>query len=297
MAIITKHGLKFYDVLFDNSSESLIIESNRLNEYIDYYKKTKIKSFVISMSKMNSIGLTGYQSKNVDFLAETPNIERLKIESCNITDVSGIYNLKNLKGLWLEDLNANVDLSYFSELEILDLNWQKKIKGFGNCTNLKCLILSKFKPKNKTLEELSKLTHLEELKLISSTINSLKGLGELKKLKELDLWNLRNLEIIDEINENTNSLKKLVFENCRKIKNHDYVSNLPNLEWLTFYNCGEMPSIKFIKNLKKLKNFILKKTNVLDGDMTPCIGLEYVVFENKKHYSPKDYEIMHGTYK
>ena len=43
--------------------------------------------------------------------------------------------------------------------------------------------------------------------------------------------------------------------------------------------------ISFIRKMKNLKFFSFVKTNIKDGDITPCLGLEYAGFDDKRHYS------------
>ena len=48
--------------------------------------------------------------------------------------------------------------------------------------------------------------------------------------------------------------------------------------------------------MKNLKTFIFDM-NVLDGDLTPCLGLSYVYSEkNRKHYNVKDKDMPRGKY-
>jgi len=104
-------------------------------------------------------------------------------------------------------------------------------------------------------------------------------------LQKLELNNVSSLEIIDEIEKNSTSIKSLRFDSCKKIKNFEYVSNLKELEVLGLNNCGDIPIIQFIKGLPKLKNLTFVNTSIIDGDISPCIGLDYVSFSDKKHYS------------
>jgi len=98
---------------------------------------------------------------------------------------------------------------------------------------------------------------------------------------------LSKLEYIDDLELNSNTLKHLRFDVCKKIKNHDYVCKLHNLELLAFDKCSEIPTISFIRDLPSLKSFIFVGTNIKDGDLSACIGRDYVGFLNKRHYSHK----------
>jgi hypothetical protein len=58
-----------------------------------------------------------------------------------------------------------------------------------------------------------------------------------------------------------------------------------NLSFLAINDSSEIGTLDFIKPLKKLKHFSFVGTNVADGDLRPCLNIEHVGFNNKKHYS------------
>lgn len=276
MAIIEKDGFKFLDGL---NSDDIVIESDRTYDYIEYIKKNKIKSIYFCDFY--------YMSQDINLLKECNFVESVNINSSEIIDFTGLYYLKNLKNLMINDAKGKVDLSFNTSIEELAMEMNKNISGLELLENIKTLRLWKYRPKSKDLTGLSMLKSLKELGITQSPIVSLKGIGELNKLENLELNYLSKLEYIDEIENNKNTLKTIWFESCRKIKNHDYVSCLTNLEKLSFCECGEINNLNFIKKLANLKYFVFSGTNVIDGNISPCIGLEYVVFTNKKHFSHK----------
>ncbi|WP_247739349.1 hypothetical protein [Bacillus sp. 165] len=160
-----------------------------------------------------------------------------------------------------------------------------------NLKRLRKLSIWKYKPKEKNLEELISLTKLEELKIIQGNLNSLKGSHAFSKLTKLEVNDLRNLEYIDEVEKNSTTLKWIEFDNCSKIKNHSYVSCLRELETLIFARCGDIQNLKFIKEIPKLKHLSFIDSNIVDGDIEPCIGIDFVGFNNKRHYSYKFEEL------
>jgi protein phosphatase 1 regulatory subunit 7 len=81
------------------------------------------------------------------------------------------------------------------------------------------------------------------------------------------------------------SLTYLFFDHCKSTINHEYVTRLHHLYTLAFNDCGAIPSIKFINTMPSLKDIRFGGTDVIDGDMTPCIGFEYAAFTNKKHFT------------
>lgn len=276
MAIIDNDGFMFLDGL---SSEYIVVESNRLDDYIKYINKHKICAIYICSLY--------YFDDNVDFLKECEHVEKINITSTCILNYYGLSYLEKLKVLLLPELKGIVDLNNNQYIEELSIEMNREILGLNKLKNLKTLRLWKYKPKSKNLTELKDLKSIENLKISQSTIQSLNGCEELDKLKSLELSYLSKLESIEEINRINNSLKTLEFVSCKKIKDHECVECLSNLEVLAFNECGEIGSISFIKNMSNLESFVFMGTNIVDGDLSPCIGIKYVAFQDKKHYSHK----------
>ena len=274
MAITEIDGFKFLDGI---SNEYIVVESDRLGEYIEYIRNNKIKAIYIS-------NLYFFHC-NICFLKEFEFIEKINITSTSVTDFSGLNSLHNLKVLLLDDPKGKVNLEHNVMLEELSVDMKNKnISGINKLKKLKILSMCNYNPKSKDLSDISTLNSIEELDIVKSTINSLKGCGELTKLS---ISYSNKLEYIENLVTNKHTLKILEFDSCKKINNFDYVVCLSNLEKLSYNKCGEMESIEFIDKMPNLKSFIFIKTNVINGDLNPCKRLEYVAFDNKRHYSHK----------
>ncbi|MDH4420856.1 hypothetical protein QEZ44_05205 [Bacillus cereus] len=262
------------------------IHENRLDEYVHFINTNNFNDVYINDLR--------YSLNHINFLEHCPQIESLHISSTCITDYSALYKLKNLKSLALEEpqvpLNLT-ELASFTNLEELYIQWNKNITGFESCPNLKELYIWKYKPKQKNLEELIPLRKLEKLRITQGNINSLKGCRAFPKLKQLELNYLRNLEHIDEIENNASTLKYIEFDHCSKMKNHDYLRYLTNLETLILSGCGNIQNLQFIKELPKLKHFSFVDSTIVDGNLEPCVGIDFVGFNNKRHYSHKFNEL------
>ncbi|PEZ02903.1 hypothetical protein CN326_19100 [Bacillus sp. AFS018417] len=262
------------------------IHGSRINEYVDFINTHNFKSVYINSLR--------YEPTHINFLKDCPQIEKLSIGSSYITDFSGLYRLKNLKSLSLDELAVPINLAElesFTNLETLYIQWNKNITGFECCPNLRELLIWKYKPKQKNLEELASLTNLEKLTITQGNIDSLKGCGAFPKLTKLEINYLRNIEYIDEIEKNSSTLKWLEFGNCSKIKNHSYVSCLKELETLIFASCGDIQNLQFVKELLKLKHLSFVDSNIVDGNIEPCNGIHFVGFNDKRHYSHKFEEL------
>lgn len=105
------------------------------------------------------------------------------------------------------------------------------------------------------------------------------------RLEEFELNYCSKLETLCCLEESKDTLVSLRFNHCKSIINHNYVIQLDHLNRLAYNYGGTIPTIKFIKKMPALKKFMFVGTDVADGDMAPCIGLDYAAFSNKKHFS------------
>ncbi|QQP81285.1 hypothetical protein JI729_08045 [Bacillus sp. TK-2] len=262
------------------------IHENRLDEYVNFINTNNFTGVYINDLR--------YSLHHINFLERCPQIESLHISSTYITDYSALYKLKNLKSLSLEEPQVPLNLTElesFTNLEELHIQCNKNIKGFESCPNLKELYIWKYKPKQKNLEELISLQKIEKLSITQGNISSLKGCRSFPKLKHLELNYLRHLEHIDEIENNASTLKHIEFDHCSKLKNHEYLRYLTELETLILSSCGNIRNLQFIKELPKLKHLSFVDSTIVDGNLESCFGIDFVGFNNKRHYSHKFKEL------
>ncbi|WP_225230684.1 leucine-rich repeat domain-containing protein [Cytobacillus stercorigallinarum] len=262
----------------EDDGDIVIINNTNVEESIIFVNQHQIKRLQIDDL---------YEQDNINFLKKCPNIENISISNHYIKDLTGLYFLKNLKVLAINDTDSSlsIDFSRCTSLEIIYGQLPTKIKGMESLVNLRRMELWGYKPKNKNLEEFRNLKRLSFLELVKSNISSLDGIQDLKKLRHLGLYYLRTLKDIDEVKYLSTCLRTFKIENCKKINDYKAIKNLKWLEELVIPDCGEILSISFIKELSNLKTFIFPGTNVLDGDLSACEGLDYVYFTQKKHYS------------
>ncbi|MFS3927322.1 hypothetical protein CHN50_18305 [Priestia aryabhattai] len=268
----------------EDNKEEILIDDTYLQECINYINDNTIKKVDITSPR--------YQSIDVEFLKFCPEIEDVSLNSEFLKDISGITYLKNLKTLSLSESTVidgknAVDLGEFLQLETLYLTWSKKITGINKLLNLKELAIWNYKPKSKDLEELTPLTNLKKLTLIQSNIVNLNGISKLERLSTVELNRLRKLNTLSDIDKLNKCLTTLDIELCKNIEDLTTIESLDCLKTLAIVNCGDIPSIEFIKPLSNLKAIIFLETNILDGNLSPCLGINYVAFDNKKHYSHK----------
>ena len=49
--------------------------------------------------------------------------------------------------------------------------------------------------------------------------------------------------------------------------------------------CGEIPALAFLNKLMELESFSFLGTDIIDGDLTPCLRLKFAGFLDKRHHS------------
>ncbi|MBK0010276.1 leucine-rich repeat domain-containing protein [Bacillus sp. S35] len=284
MFLFKSGNVKIHKETKYSEEETVYINDKYLDECIEYINRHRVKSLNITNEH--------YKREDINFLFQCNHIEYLSIHGEYLKDISGIYSLKNLKGLGITSTNLDIDLSHLNTLESLTLSWNKKFKNINQLSNLKGLYIWKYNPGNKNLEEFKELKNLENLHLTQCRVESLQGIQYLNKLNSLDIAYLRSLKSLEGLENLDVSLKFLKIEACKNIEDVSVIGLLKNLEKLSLPRCGELPSINFIKNLKKLNGFSFLGTNVLDGDISPCTRLKQVYFTNKKHYSHKEKDFI-----
>lgn len=271
-----------YDVGKWGNYQVISIESDRISQCMEHYRKAMLDGICIAP-------IYGYKLKDLAFLVDYPDVQRVIISYTNGIDLSGLYKLKNLRLLAVSFNNQSIDFSAFPKLEDLSIDWHSKMKFPSTSKAMKCLAMSNYKPKSKDFTELPDYPNLRELEIVRAPIHSLAGLGRFKKLKHLKLYYLSKLESIAALD--AYSVEDLEFEVCRKIKDHAHVAKLPKLRDLRLSDCGQVESLHFLDHMPNLKGITFVNTNVLDGDMTPCFRLDYAGFLNKKHYSHTSEEV------
>ena len=263
---------------------TLIVESDRLDDCMRFAVEKKITRIYLQNNY-------GFNLLNVDFLKDFNFFTEISIiKNYSEIDVSGVQFLKQLVRLTLSNGNQGLDFGSFPYLENASVDWNNKLNNLHLCKKLNKLILWKYKPKTGSFQELSSLSSLKSLKITQSNLSSLSGLEGLGHLEEFEAYYFSKLENLAAIGVVNKSLKSLILENCKKIRDYeDALSSLENLQKLILGDCGPLNNLKFINRLKKLNFFSFVGTNITDGDLSLLLKakIEYVGFDDKRHYSHK----------
>lgn len=273
MSIELIDGCKVYT----NGKKSVIIDSGAIEKCMKVYKENNLDGVAITKSH-------GYNLQNIDFLINYPEIKHISLSE-EINDIKGLYALSNLESAIIAGKNRKIDFSYFPFLVTLIADWSSFFSNMQNCEQLKSLSIYYYNPKGKDYSCISDVSWVKKLKISNSSIPDLKEFSKFNQLEELEFHYCVKLETLCCLERSKETLTSLIFSKCKSIKNYEYVTKLHHLHTLAFDFGGIIPSIRFIKKFDSLKSFRFVDTDVVDGDMTPCVGLKYVAFSNKKNFS------------
>ncbi len=254
--------------------EYLLVDSNRLDETVEFIRKYDVKNIELNFYQ-------GYELKEISFLDQIRDVvEGLNVIQGDI-DLRGIEQLKNLRRINISDeLGCFIDFSAFKNLEKCSVLWNKKMKNLSSCSKLRELIVKK--GDGKDLVELCKgLPNLQLITLIQARLIDLNFLNWLTDLKELEIYYSPNIEDIQGLLNANETIIKFILDHCKKVSDYGVISSLSRLEYLGINDAGKIPTLSFIKNLKYLKHLSFVGTDILDNDMSFCVGINHVGHDNK----------------
>lgn len=272
-------GFKFQ--LGIDGSKKLIIESSKLDACIKYVLEGNIKAITINY-------FNGYELSDINFLSSLSNVlEGLHLPETKFNNLV-INTLHKLKYLGFADNKKDIiDLSNFPNLESLACDYSIRLKNLEACKNLKYLTLTGYKSKSKDLSDLPLFENLLELSLFKPDITSLNGIERFSNLEKLEIYSGSKLETISSIRTLSNNLSEIQVIQSKRIKDMEIIGELQSLKKIILSESGEIKSLAFIKRLPLLEFISFWGTNVLDGNIKYCEGLNYVGFDNKRHYTHK----------
>jgi protein phosphatase 1 regulatory subunit 7 len=283
MSLEKRDGFNFLN--YPDGKMFLSVDSDRLRECVDYCRSKPVQFLHLSPYH-------GFCSDNTEFLAEFPHVIGLHSQG-GAFDLTGLYHLSNLEYLSGDiDLPPTFDISRLHRLSELGANWHPWL-GVERLQRLplKRLSLRKYKPIAHDLTGMAGLRSLEYLRLVQPTIVSLAGIQGLGRMREFQVHYASRLRDILPITALSETLERLRLDHCKNIEARECVVQLMRLKYLSLSAGVPIPSIAFIRQMPGLEFFAFVNTNVLDGDMTPLLGLSYAGFLNKRHYSHSAEEI------
>lgn len=259
---------------------------------------SRIKASMALLENNDVIGVEihkdfGFQDDNLEFLANYPEIKRLVVAS-KIADLNGLAYLEKLEYLMLSE--GTLPKSVLAETAFPCLKhfrggWSPDLINLFDSAPLSRLYLYGAKLGSHGLKALSGLSKLQHLELVRGDLSNLNNLCLFPTLRILDLAYLPKLTSLQGISASSMQLRELHLENCPNIEDFHELGKLSYLKVLSLNSCKSIDSIQFISHMRALASFRFVHTNVVDGDLSPCLNLKYVGSFNKRHYLPSVDEI------
>jgi hypothetical protein len=273
MAEFLKDGFIFYDGFFNKPVFNL--DNIDIEKKIKYIQDNDIKNISIDIT-----------IEDFSFIKEISFVEEIYI-SRNV-DKEKLYLLKDVKRIVvnIEKGEPNLNFSKFPKLEILSIDWHKNFPDLSKNFRLKDLSIWKFKPATKSFAEIKLPNSLQKLHITESNIINLEGLN-LNHLEEFQAHYCNSLKSLNGIKYISDSLEILILDYCRKLDDYDEIKVCTKLNKLVLGDCGPIPTLKWLSQLSNVKHFSFYGTKLVDGDTSPCLTIDFVSFQNEKHYNHK----------
>ena len=273
------------------------LEGKTEQEYIDFINE-------------NHLTKVSFLSKTVNIARYCPSLQFISVsppfDFDENLDLSPLYALENVRSLSLsisfkQELRrkkylplANktiIDYTKIRGLEALGVVLQPYGHvGYEKIPNLKTLFLTNYEGVDLWQAFCSPV--MDSLSLSDAKIKTLDGIEQSKKMQCLTLLYCRSLHDLSALKKVKSTLKSLSLLHCPKAKDLSVLSELENLEYLQIEGTFTIPDVEFLKDMKNLKTLILT-CPVESGDMSPCLGIQTVYFDNKRHYNLKNEDMQH----
>jgi protein phosphatase 1 regulatory subunit 7 len=257
------------------------LDSDCLDICLDYFRRNKLHGIAISP-------LDGFKLADLGFLARLPAVEHLVVLHADMINVSAINGLHLLRNLQMTGKpKQRIDIANLPALQELNIQWWPGLGLDGPLSQLRVLNLHGYRSKLEGVSGLPSLPALEDLELIQAPVLTLAGIDRFPGLRRLACYYLPKLRNVDPVGAafRDRALRTLEFGHCPKISDHASVGAINSLKVLWFNHCGKVPSLRFLDTLPALEDFRFVGTDVIDGDLNPCLRIRSVGFSDKKTYS------------
>ena len=252
----------------------IVNSSNDTNVNINYILKNNITC--LSFNEYD-----GYTSSDIKEYSDLDGIKKIMVVS-SIIDLSQLSLFHNLEDLYCSNtFKKKFNFQSLPNLKTLNIEWNKNAINIDSLENLKQLTLRKYNGDSNLFRSLKKLNSLS---LIQGNLNSLDFLEYNRNIVFLSLAYLKNLTDIQELEYLSSNLVELELETCKKVNYGNTLHNLFRLEKLKISNSSDLVDLSFIENLNNLSFFSFVDTKIIDGNLSILKRLDYVGFDNKRHY-------------
>lgn len=256
-------------------------DENNIKKWLNSIKMLDLQKIKDPLNKLN--------------LNLLPNIESLGLGYTKINDITPIFKLKKLKGLYIPKTGIknydflkklpNLETLDFSQNDINDISFLKNVPnlkvvaGVGNSIQDISPIeeLKKLEGINldyNSIENITALSKLPQLKMVSLEYNKLTNVGSLNANKHLTTLYLSNNPYLEISTLSSTSLNDLKIKNSN-IYDLSFLKKLPNLEALDVDH-NKIRTLKFVGDSTKLEVLSASYNNISTLD-----GIEYAKNLNK----------------
>ncbi|MFC1716071.1 leucine-rich repeat domain-containing protein [Candidatus Poribacteria bacterium] len=233
-------------------------------------------TFLPNLTNLTLFSIWDLPADDIDgvlqMLSDFPNLTRLSLCRCGITNLTPLSKLTGLISLelWGNQISDLSPLSDLTELEWLVLGNDQisDITPLAGLTNLTTLALNKCQITDIT--PVSGLTKLTSLELRSNPVADIEPLADLTELGTLYLTEAQVSDI--SVLSNLTNLESLeLWEN--QIRDIAPLSDLTNLTWLSLFG-NEISDLEPLANLTNVTMLVLHDNQI--SDITPLSGLTSV---------------------
>jgi len=173
----------------------------------------------------------GFREENLNFLAKLSRIRSIWFWDVDLRDVSGLYELPELRSFGVHTKRPAVDFSRLKKLETIVWHHKAKDTGISTLKAVRDLGVGHYKPSHKSFKSLELPPGVEELELTFANPSSLSGLPVLSKLKYLQIHRCRNLETIEDLPQIAPNLERLLVASSGRVSvAPDVLKQLPKLQ-------------------------------------------------------------------
>ena len=307
-----KDGFVFYSQNQSGVSEAILLSNpprayayetpyiyveQPLEAQIDFVNRNKLERAIVV-------------ADNISFITQCPTLKYLTIYPSMTAgpkfDYSPLYDMPDLKSLACRTIyegfrnsadrkvrkfSTQIDYSRIKG-NLIDINTPSSVKGHLNYNQVKTLrSLSLDGYRGENLQDAFSSPVLDTLWMLFSSIQSLEGIEQSERMQCIFLHRLYSLRDISALAKVKKTLRALLIDSCPNITDFSVLEELENLELLEIHGKNQLPSLQFIRKLKKLKTLHFT-VNILDGDLTPCLDLEWASYwPNRRHYNLKNTDL------
>ncbi len=233
----------------------------------------------------------GYREGHLRFLLDHPKITGLHLYDHPGIDLGAVVARRDFKMLRIADHEGPIDLSEHHHLLELQLPWHRDTKlPSAEGSALRCLSVTSPKPPSADFTWIPPYPHLQDVSAVRGNLTSLRGLERIKALRTVGLAYLPKLSSIAAVSGL--SLERLEVHNCPNVTDWHAVAGMKTLKILFADKARSIRSLAFLRDLPALERFVARGTDIEDGDLTPCLGLQDLVLTSNKNFHPPLKEIL-----